>query len=115
VQSVSFCSDLWVITKAGGVSIPCENAVADRIMVVPLAYPACSAARNDIVMEFKVFSCVLCCPDTGILSAIEQSISHSIMMARSTFCIPKNNRVLTVVKNAMFKDEPVAIGDSGHT
>src|SRR4051794_20786769 len=84
-------------------------------MVASLTYPACSAARNDIVVEFKVLACVLCCPDAAIVSAIDQAISHPVTMARAAFCIPKNNRVLTVVKNAMVKDEPVAIGDGGHT
>src|SRR5690349_21035190 len=84
-------------------------------MVVSFSYPACSAACNDIVMEFKVFACVLCCPDTAIVSPIHQAISHRVTMARAAFCIQKNNRVLTVVKNAMVKDESVAIGDRGHT
>src|SRR4030095_6215592 len=77
VKRVRFFSARWVITKAGGVSIACENAVPDRIMVVPLPDPAGSAAGYDIVMEFKVVCCVLCCPDTAIVSAIDQAISHS--------------------------------------
>src|SRR5262249_45206542 len=84
-------------------------------MVGPLPDPAGSAARYDIVVEFKVVSCVLCGPDAAIVSAIDQAIAHHVVMARSTFRIPKNHRVLTVVKNTMVKDEPVAIGDRGHT
>src|SRR6185436_5108529 len=84
-------------------------------MVVSLPYPPCSTTCYDIMMEFKVISRVLCCPDTAIVGTVDQAITHSVMMARSTFSIPKNNRVLTVIKNAMIQNEPIAIGNSRHT
>src|SRR5262249_46147112 len=115
VKYVSFSAARWVTASTGRVSISCKNTVTDHIMSVSLPYPACSAARYDIVMEFKIISCLLSYPYTATVSAIHHPISHRIMMTHSALCIPKNNRVLTVVKYAMVKDEPVAIGDGGHT